>query len=150
MQESLPGCLAALRPPFGDDRAMAYPMAWFITWTTYGTWLHGDARGSFLDRTYLRPNAELEAANRAQMTGEVVSLTDQQRAIVDAAIVNECLAQGWVLHARNVRSVGACGRAIQNGRRWRACRIACKQAPTRRHEGDIDKSLTQRPCGWPR
>ena len=22
-----------------------YPLAWFITWTTYGTWLPGDDRG---------------------------------------------------------------------------------------------------------
>jgi hypothetical protein len=25
-----------------------YPLAYFITFTTYGTWLHGDPRGSFM------------------------------------------------------------------------------------------------------
>jgi hypothetical protein len=73
---------------------MTYPLAWFITWTTYGTWLHGDARGSFLDQTYLRPNCELEQANGAAMTGEIVYLSGRQRAIVEATLVNECSAQG--------------------------------------------------------
>jgi len=83
---------------------MDYPVAWFITWTTYGTWLHGDARGSFQNRTYLPPDAELERANRAAMTEEVVYLTEQQRALVDAVLIAECQAQGWELHARNVRT----------------------------------------------
>src|SRR5271166_5362901 len=83
---------------------MTYPLAWFITWTTYGTWLHGDARGSFLDRTYLRPTRELERANRSAMTGEIVYMSDRQRAIVETTLVNECSAQGWQLHARNVRT----------------------------------------------
>jgi len=38
------------------------------------------------------------------MTEEAVYLTDEQRAVVDAAMVAECAAQGWVLHARNVRT----------------------------------------------
>jgi hypothetical protein len=83
---------------------MTHTIAWFITWTTYGTWLHGDARGSFRGRTYLVPNPELEEANRSEMKGDVVYLTDRQRAIVDATLVNECQAQGWQLHARNVRT----------------------------------------------
>src|SRR5688500_1261457 len=81
-----------------------YPMAWFSTWTTYGSWLHGDARGSFRDRTYLPPDPALQEANRSAMTGDVVYLTDRQRALVDAALVNECRAQGWQLHAHNVRT----------------------------------------------
>src|SRR5580765_1608931 len=83
---------------------MEYPIAWFITWTTYGTWLHGDARGSFLNRTYLPPDAELEARNRSEMTEDVVYLTDQQRGLVDAALLAECQAQGWEPHALNVRT----------------------------------------------
>src|SRR5262249_59133834 len=46
----------------------------------------------------------LEEANRGQLTGEAVYLTDHQRAIVDTSLVDECLAQGWELHARNVRT----------------------------------------------
>ena len=57
-----------------------YPRAWFIIWTIYGTWLHGDPRGSFLDSTYPPPDDALEETNRAQLTGDVVHLTDHQRA----------------------------------------------------------------------
>jgi len=81
-----------------------YPRAWFITWTTYGTWLHGDPRGSFLDSTYVPPDLALEETNRAQLTDDAVYLTDHQRAIVDASLVDACLAQGWEPHARNVRT----------------------------------------------
>src|SRR5262245_17073572 len=70
----------------------------------YGTWLHGDARGSFLHRTFLPPDPDREDANRLQLTGDVVYLTDRQRAIVDATLVKECLTQGWQLHACNVRT----------------------------------------------
>ena len=59
------------RSAAGQNR-MSYPMAWFMTWTTYGTWLHGDARGSFLDQTYLPPGPEMEEAGRSQMTGDAV------------------------------------------------------------------------------
>lgn len=83
---------------------MRYPLAWYLTWTTYGTWLHGDPRGSYLGSQHLPANPELEAAMRAEMTGDPVYLTDAQRQLVDEVLVKECAAQGWVLHARNVRT----------------------------------------------
>ena len=83
---------------------MKYPLAWFLTWTTYGTWLHGDARGSHIGSHPLPPNPELEASMRAEMTEDVAILTDVQRALVGEAIVRECANQGWFLHARNVRT----------------------------------------------
>jgi hypothetical protein len=83
---------------------MVYPMAWYITWTTYGTWLHGDSRGSYLDRQYLPPDRELEESMRSELSGEKIFLTESQRALVDAALVKECAEQGWILHARNVRT----------------------------------------------
>ncbi|MFL5342373.1 MAG: hypothetical protein ACJ8F7_19670 [Gemmataceae bacterium] len=83
---------------------MIYPVAWFITWTTYGTWLHGDARGSFVDHSYFPADPELERSSRSQMTGDSIYLTDAQRGIVDETIVNECTRQGWELHERNVRT----------------------------------------------
>jgi REP element-mobilizing transposase RayT len=83
---------------------MKYPLAWFITWTTYGTWLHGDPRGSFLDKKYVQPDRDLEADMRSELAGPIVYLDDAQRAIVDEAIVKECCDQGWQLHERNVRT----------------------------------------------
>src|SRR5262245_44962709 len=84
---------------------MSHPMAWYITWTTYGDMAHGDARGSFLDRTYLLPDPERERGGQSQMTGDAVYLTDEQRAAADKSLVEECRAQGWELHARNVRRI---------------------------------------------
>jgi hypothetical protein len=83
---------------------MKYPLAWYLTWTTYGTWLHGDARGSNINGQVLPPDPSLEASMRAQMTEDPVYLSDAQRVIVDNLLVAECRAQGWLLHARNVRT----------------------------------------------
>lgn len=86
------------------EAPMLFPLAWYLTWTTYGTWLHGDPRGSHLGPIPMKPNPELEAAMRAQMTEEPVFLTDEQRKIVEKKIAEECAAQGWTLHALNART----------------------------------------------
>jgi hypothetical protein len=89
-----------------DMNTDGYPLAYFITWTTYGTWLPGDERGWRKHGSYVveAPDPALrETASRA-MTGEPVVLSDTQRDAVDAVIVRHCAIRGWVLHARNVRS----------------------------------------------
>ena len=83
---------------------MKYPLAYYITWTTYGTWLHGDPRGSYIGKQFIASDAGLQDSMRAEMTAEPVCLTDAQRAIVDNAIASECEAQGWVIDERNVRT----------------------------------------------
>jgi REP element-mobilizing transposase RayT len=84
---------------------MRFPLAYFLTWTTYGTWLHGDARGSFdANGNYIPPNDALRDLDRALMTTDSVVLDSHQRAIVDKVIVDHCRIRNWVLHARNVRT----------------------------------------------
>ena len=84
---------------------MKWPLVFFITWTTYGTWLHGDPRGSFDRRgAYIRPDECRRQAAEDLMTDDPITPTDEQRAIVDAVIVEHCAVRGWVLHARNVRT----------------------------------------------
>jgi REP element-mobilizing transposase RayT len=84
---------------------MSLPIAFFITWTTYGTWLHGDPRGSFDRRGgYIRPDDRRRQAAEDLMTDDPVTLTDEQRAIVDRVIAEHCAIRGWALHARNVRT----------------------------------------------
>jgi REP element-mobilizing transposase RayT len=84
---------------------MRWPLAYFITWTSYGTWLHGDDRGSFDGHgNYVPPDPARRRAAEELMTDDPVTLTDEQRAIVDAVIVKHCAIRGWVLHARNVRT----------------------------------------------
>lgn len=84
-------------------------LAYFITWTTYGTWLPGDERGSVgQDKTYRRPfeppNEYRAAKNRAALTDEPVILNPEQRVRVTEAIRGVCEHRGWQLLAINVRS----------------------------------------------
>jgi REP element-mobilizing transposase RayT len=82
------------------------PLAYFLTWTTYGTWLHGDVRGSFdANGNYVLPNEAFRELDRTLMTAESVILSLEQRAIVDNVIVEHCRIRKWVLHARNARTM---------------------------------------------
>lgn len=86
------------------------PVAFFFTVTTYGTWLHGDARGS-VDRKgkalashYLAPNETLEAIRRGQMVQEPLLLDAAMRGCVQRAIESFCRYKSWVVLALNVRT----------------------------------------------
>ena len=57
------------------------PLAYFSTFTTYGTWLHGDERGS-VDREHnqvgtpwLEPDGRRQAVNRRKMTQDRMALS---------------------------------------------------------------------------
>jgi len=85
-------------------------LAYFLTWRTYGTWLHGDDRGS-VDREHnthgaplLRPEPAHLERNRGRMNERPVVLDDEQRREVDAAIRDRCRAAGWEMLALNVRT----------------------------------------------
>jgi REP element-mobilizing transposase RayT len=82
------------------------PIAFFITWTTYGTWLPGDERGWVQkgNPNIQQPNFSIQQAARAKMTGEPVALSPAMRSVVDQVIVDHVRIRGWLLHARNVRS----------------------------------------------
>lgn len=80
-------------------------IAYFSTWTTYGTWLPGDQRGWFRRaRGYQEPNLlrELEAALR--LTEGAVTLDGDQRRLVEKTIADHCRIRQWLLHAVNARS----------------------------------------------
>ena len=77
----------------------------FITWTTYGTWLPGDARGwRAKSRGNQPPDQELEAECRERMKFDPVLLSPQDRATVELACRSHCNLRGWILHAVNARS----------------------------------------------
>jgi len=82
------------------------PVAYFITWTTYGTWLPGDPRGWVKRGQWVvqPPDAPQEQQARDKMMGGVVVLTSEQRTIVDAVVVDHCRIRNWPLHTRNVRT----------------------------------------------
>jgi REP element-mobilizing transposase RayT len=86
------------------------PLAYFITFTTYGTWLHGQEPGSVDDAhnqvgtPWLNPNASRRQANGRQMTQAPYVLDEARRRVVRDAILEECQFRRWDLLALHVRS----------------------------------------------
>ena len=76
-----------------------------ITWTTYGTWLPGDARGwrNRNDGDRL-PRPLLEKWCREKMVGDVVLLSPQDRDSLVAACREHCEFRGWYLFAVSART----------------------------------------------
>ena len=86
------------------------PLAYLITFRTYGTWLHGDDRGS-VDREHnafgtplLPPNQPRERAARERCKQTPLVLNAAQRQATRDAIVAVCEHRQWSLHELNVRS----------------------------------------------
>ncbi len=82
---------------------MADPLAFFLTWTTYGTWLPGDERGWVDDR--LRQSApQLRRSTEAKLLQQPVVLTVAQRSVVERTVREVCEHKGWRVWAVNCRS----------------------------------------------
>ena len=81
------------------------PLAFFLTWTTYGSWLPGDARGWVDDRGVIRrANKSLARISSSIMGEQPVVLTTAQRHTVEESIHEHCRFRGWMLHAVNCRT----------------------------------------------
>ena len=85
-------------------------IAYMLTSTTYGTWLHGDERGS-IDRhglrrstRFLEPDPTLEGHRRKLMKFPAYTMDQVARALVDRAMRDYCEFKGWKLIALNVRT----------------------------------------------
>ncbi len=77
----------------------------FITWTTYGTWLPGDARGWRAKvGGHQLADPDLEAECRERMKFDPVSLSPNDRKTFEAACHEHCNHRGWQLHAVNARA----------------------------------------------
>ncbi|MCK4340344.1 MAG: transposase [Phycisphaerae bacterium] len=92
------------------DASGSVPLAYLITFRTYGTWLHGDDRGS-VDREHnvfgtplLPTNPRRERAARQRGKHAPITLNAAQRQVARAAIVAVCAHRQWSLHELNVRS----------------------------------------------
>jgi REP element-mobilizing transposase RayT len=68
---------------------MAKTLGYFVTWTTYGTWLQGDERGYVQKGKILGANPKLKKANIKSMSRAEVRLNKKQKEIVKTAILNE-------------------------------------------------------------
>jgi len=85
------------------------PLAYFITFTTYGSWLHGSAKGA-ADREhhvygtpYLEPDPARERQMQERMLQPEYLLSPPEREIVCRAIVDLAHEKGWRLFAAHVR-----------------------------------------------
>ena len=86
------------------------PLAYLITFRTYGTWLPGDDRGSVdrEHRNWSEPLAAADVARRnmaySRLAAPPVTLTKEQRHLVSGEIQRQCDHRSWLVHAINVRT----------------------------------------------
>jgi REP element-mobilizing transposase RayT len=99
--------MSAHNPYFQEEHI---PRAYFITFRCYGTWLHGDGRGS-TDRDhnrygtpFLAPSERWQRYNEAALKHPPVKLDSAMRAAAEAAIRETCEIRRWALQAINVRT----------------------------------------------
>jgi REP element-mobilizing transposase RayT len=89
---------------------MNAPLAYFLTFTCYGTWLHGDERGS-IDREHNEPltpvlpaDPRRHAGEREELAAPPYVLDAERRQVTLGAVCEIAGRKGWVLHAAHVRT----------------------------------------------
>src|ERR1700730_177220 len=94
-----------------DSQDRSQPLAYLITFRCYGTWLHGDKRGSMARRTYpvygtpdMPANRKLVEDERVELKSQAITLNDAQHALVELAIREVCEHRGYLLLAVNART----------------------------------------------
>lgn len=93
-----------------DRQGVNTPLAYFITFTCYGTWLHGKETGS-VDRDHnivgtpvLSADRERSQRERKRMTQPPYILDKDHRSRVLEAIQEVCSYREWILLAAHVRT----------------------------------------------
>jgi REP element-mobilizing transposase RayT len=88
-----------------------FPIAYLITFRTYGTWLHGDERNSVRrsgNNRYggpaVTPSEPLRESMRDEMLANPFVFDQAQRQCVEAAIREVCNFREYLLRALNVRT----------------------------------------------
>jgi REP element-mobilizing transposase RayT len=93
-----------------NDQMPNDPLAFFITFSTYGSWLHGKEPGSVdpthnqHDTPFLPGDPRQESEERGAMTQPAFVLDAPRRRVVLATILDVCRHRGWRLVACHVRS----------------------------------------------
>jgi REP element-mobilizing transposase RayT len=88
-----------------------FPLAYLITFRTFGTWLHGDDRESVgrdgrnhFGKAHIKPNPQFASAMKKEMDQPPFILTKPMRRIVESSIKELCERRDYTLFAVNVRS----------------------------------------------
>ena len=80
-------------------------MDYLITITTYGTWVHGDERGSVKRKgQFVNFDSNLKKREERSLKHPPIVFTNDQRAIVERTIREVCEYRHWELLALNVRT----------------------------------------------
>ena len=99
--------MSAHNPNFDESHI---PQAYFISFRCYGTWLHGDERGSInlshntFGSPFLAPNSKLEAEKQQLLKTPPVKLDAVRRGAVEFAVRETCKIRNWALLAINIRT----------------------------------------------
>jgi REP element-mobilizing transposase RayT len=86
------------------------PLAYFLTWHTYGTWLHGDAAGSIdaahnqFGSHHIGDHPKRRERAMKRMNHPPLILDPSARTAVEGVIAKHCEHRKWLLRASSVRS----------------------------------------------
>jgi len=82
------------------------PIAYFLTWTTYGTWLPGDERGwnRKNELADVSVNPIFNEAAASDMKEAPFMLSKPDREIVKSTVCRHCSIRNWKLYGLSVRS----------------------------------------------
>lgn len=84
---------------------MGDPIAFFLTWPTYGTWLPGDSRGWVeFKHGWQLPDTSKLLESKAKMKESACVFGADERREVELQVTKTCDHRGWNLHAVNCRS----------------------------------------------
>ena len=93
-----------------DWNETGIPLAYLFTFRCYGTWLHGDERGSIdkfnnkYDTPYLPPNKKWQDFNAELLKHKPVRLNKEMRSSVENALRENCEIKNWRIYALNVKT----------------------------------------------
>jgi REP element-mobilizing transposase RayT len=85
------------------------PRAYLLTWTAYGTHLHGDERGSVnrkgvtLSGKFLGPDEIFERLEQSQLKFPPFAIDAHARRVLRLALVDACAFRKWPLMCWNIR-----------------------------------------------
>jgi len=85
-------------------------LAYFLTFTTYGTWLHGkspesvDSEHNDYGSPFVAPDTAIEQIERNTMSQPAYTMDQPRRMVVLAAIQEVCRFRGWRLVACHIRT----------------------------------------------
>ena len=121
------------------------PVAFFITWTVYGTFLQGDSRW-WRNRNSGEqpPQPLLQQWHRKRLNHDVVLLGDEHRNVVETEVNHHCQRRGWKLWTVNARTNH--GHVVVTATGYAADKVRDQlKANCTRGVREIDKQFIDRP-----